>query len=506
MSKKTYERNDFSYLENASLHDASLQDASVDTIHDDIITDHRGIGDSICASSNHKEYEEKFITVSVLSKMVQNTLESQYRELNVEGEISGFILHSSGHMYFSLKDDNAVIDCVFWRGGKVNFKPEDGMKIQCKARMSTYGMRSKYQLIILTMRVAGVGDLFRIIQERKKKLMKEGLFDRKRPISKFPMIIGVITSPTGAVIRDILIRLKERFVRDLVIYPAKVQGDGADIEVCNGIKFLNNKFKDMCGDIFRNQGISVNLSNTVIIVARGGGSVEDLSIFSEENVVRAISTSEVPIISAVGHETDFGLSDFAADLRAPTPTAAAEIVAPLLIDVKNYVNDIMLNIKNQMLNNMNERNHRLNFLTKSLRNFEYIVNGYVYRYDEKSQRLKNAMSMLIEKKMNVIKMVKKPTQYVLSAMNRLQNVGNRLNSVKCDNAIFYNEQRLSRASDKIQSLSYENVLKRGFCVVESDGMLVKTAKEAENLDNFDVVFADGKVNVDVVKKGGLIKG
>ncbi|MGI9506109.1 MAG: exodeoxyribonuclease VII large subunit, partial [Geminicoccaceae bacterium] len=261
-------------------------------------------------------------TVSELSGALKRTIEDAYGYVRVRGEISGFKRAASGHLYFALKDERALIDSVCWRGtaGKLGFQPEDGLEVIASGRITTYAGRSKYQIVVDRLEPAGAGALMALLEERKKKLAAEGLFDvdRKRGLPFLPDVIGVVTSPTGAVIKDILHRLSERFPRHVLLWPVAVQGEKAKDEVTAAIEGFNRL--PAGGTIPRPD---------VLIVARGGGSLEDLWTFNEENVVRAAAASTIPLISAVGHETDTTLIDLAADHRTPTPTAAAELAVPV---------------------------------------------------------------------------------------------------------------------------------------------------------------------------------
>ncbi|MBM3521446.1 MAG: exodeoxyribonuclease VII large subunit, partial [Alphaproteobacteria bacterium] len=262
------------------------------------------------------------LTVSELSGAIKRTLEEGFERVRVRGELSGFKRHTSGHLYFALKDADALIDGVVWRGqaARLAIKPEDGLEVICTGRVTTYGARSKYQLIVDQMELAGEGALLKMIEERRKRLAAEGLFDeqRKKALPFLPDVIGVVTSPTGAVIRDILHRLADRFPRHVLVWPVAVQGEGAAQQVAEAIRGFNALAPG--GAVPRPD---------VLIVARGGGSLEDLMAFNEEIVVRAAAASAIPLISAVGHETDTTLLDFAASRRAPTPTAAAEMAVPV---------------------------------------------------------------------------------------------------------------------------------------------------------------------------------
>src|SRR6185436_14985481 len=262
-------------------------------------------------------------TVSELSAALKRTVEDAYGYVRVRGEVSGYKgPHGSGHCYFALKDEGAKIEAVIWRltFGRMKLKPEEGLEVIVTGRLTTYPNRSSYQIIVDTLEPAGLGALMALLEERKKKLAAEGLFDeaRKQLLPFLPEVIGVITSPTGAVIRDILHRLADRFPRRVIVWPVKVQGDGSAEQVAAAIRGFNALPEG--GRIPRPD---------LLIVARGGGSLEDLWSFNEEIVVRAAAESMIPLISAVGHETDITLIDFAADKRAPTPTAAAEMAVPV---------------------------------------------------------------------------------------------------------------------------------------------------------------------------------
>jgi len=270
-------------------------------------------------------------TVSELSSALKRTVEDQFGHVRVRGEITGFRgPHSSGHCYFSLKDESAKIEAVIWKGvhGRMRFRPQEGLEVIATGKLTTYPNSSKYQIVIEALEPAGIGALMALMEERKKKLGAEGLFDaaRKQLLPWLPEVIGVVTSPTGAVIRDILHRLEDRFPRRVLVWPVKVQGDGSAEQVAAAIRGFNALPDD--GPIPRPD---------VLIVARGGGSLEDLWSFNEEIVVRAAADSLIPLISAVGHETDVTLIDFAADKRAPTPTAAAEMAVPVRSELMQEV-------------------------------------------------------------------------------------------------------------------------------------------------------------------------
>jgi exodeoxyribonuclease VII large subunit len=273
-------------------------------------------------------------TVSEISHAVKRMVEDEFGHVRVRGEISGFRgVHSSGHAYFTLKDENAVIDAVIWKTGyaRLTFKPQEGLEVIATGRLTTFPKSSKYQIVIDNIEPAGAGALMALLDERRRKLTAEGLFakERKRPLPYLPRVIGVITSPTGAVIRDILHRLNDRFPSHVLVWPVRVQGETCAPEVVNAIEGFNALLPG--GRIPRPE---------LLIVARGGGSIEDLWGFNEEAVVRAVAASDIPVISAVGHETDTTLVDYASDMRAPTPTAAAEAAVPVRAELIGYVDDL----------------------------------------------------------------------------------------------------------------------------------------------------------------------
>ncbi len=275
------------------------------------------------------------LTVSELSAALRRTVEDTYGHVRVRGEISGYRgPHSSGHAYFALKDEGARIDAVIWKTafGRMRIRPEEGLEVIATGRLTTYPGRSSYQIVIESLEPAGLGALMALLEQRKRKLAAEGLFDesRKQRLPYLPTVIGVVTSPTGAVIRDILHRLAERFPRHVVVWPVRVQGDGAAEEIAAAIRGFNALAGD--GPVPRPD---------LLIVARGGGSIEDLWSFNEEIVVRAAADSVIPLISAVGHETDVTLIDFVSDRRAPTPTAAAEIAVPVRSDMIGRIDGLV---------------------------------------------------------------------------------------------------------------------------------------------------------------------
>ncbi len=335
------------------------------------------------ARANIHEY-----TVSELSGALKTTVEERFGHVRVRGELSGIRLHArSGHLYGSLKDEKAVLDIVCWRGTvqRLAFKPEDGLEVVATGRLTTYAARSKYQLVIERLEPAGIGALMALLEERKRKLAAEGLFDaaRKRPIPFLPEVIGIVTSPTGAVIRDILHRLAERFPRRVLLWPVLVQGEGAAEQVAEAVRGFNEL--SAAGRLPRLD---------VLIVARGGGSIEDLWPFNEEAVVRAVAASRIPVISAVGHETDTTLIDLAADRRAPTPTAAAEMAVPVRRELLERVASLGLRLDRALWRQADRARERLRQLYRHLARPQELLVVPRQRLDELDDRLPRALHAL----------------------------------------------------------------------------------------------------------------
>lgn len=335
---------------------------------------------------------DKVFSVSEINSLLKDMLESSFPQICIEGEISNYRPNSSGHLYFTLKDEASQISAVMFRSAAahIDFVPKDGTKVQCTGRLTVYPARGNYQILITRMTVSGEGAILKMIEERKRRLAAEGLFDeaKKRPLPPFPQTIGIITSPTGAALRDILqiMRRRNKCV-SAIVFPALVQGDGAAESIVHQIKNANALKK--CD---------------ALIVGRGGGSLEDLLPFSDENVVRAIAESEIPVISAVGHEIDWALSDFAADKRAPTPSAAAELAVPQLSDILNmilfYKNELHQNIDSHvknaklMIQSFSPENLELKFRSIEqplLQRFDYMKDEI---YDGMVQKIRDARVLI----------------------------------------------------------------------------------------------------------------
>jgi len=438
-------------------------------------------------------------SVTELSTALKNTIEEKFGYVRIKGELSGINNHSSGHIYLTLKDENAVINGIIWRSSvaKIKIRPEEGLEVICTGKISTgynpgrYAGRSNYQITIDTMKPAGAGALMAILEERKEKLKSEGLFEihHKKSIPKYPSTIGVITSPTGAVLQDIKHRVSERFPCNIILWPVPVQGNDAAELIENAIRGFNK--------IDKTSKIS---KPEVLILARGGGSIEDLWCFNEERIVRAVFDSSIPLISAVGHETDTTLVDYVSDIRAPTPTAAAEIATPS---------------KNILFTELNENENRLNYSVKNLVNIarERILSVQKLFPDHKDlfnlklnelnnlkQRLPSSLKIFIQKEisnfqnsgsklnLNILK------EKIRNNQNSLLGISNQFLNNNKNNFTSYSN-RVNSASKLLESLSYKSVIKRGFAVIRNSSNKVVSKKTD--------IIRDNKLSIET--KFGIIK-
>lgn len=442
-------------------------------------------------SSNLPEY-----SVSELSGALKRSVEDQFGYVRVRAELSGVKRAASGHLYFALKDDKSVLDGVCWRGQaqRLSFEPEDGLEVVCSGKLTTYAARSKYQMVVDTMEPAGAGALMALLEERKKKLAAEGLFseERKQAIPFLPKVIGVITSPTGAVIRDILHRLNDRFPRHVMVWPVKVQGQGAAHEIAAAIDGFNAI-----------EGTADMPRPDVLIVARGGGSIEDLWSFNEEEVVRAAANSVIPLISAVGHETDTTLIDFASDLRAPTPTGAAEMTVPVRDELVLGVGDLARRLNLQKTVIIQSRGDMVDGLARALPTPADLVGLSQQRFDDMSERLPKALFAVVQqKRVDMNRAVGGLTlgrlKQVLDYRTReLHTTGQRLTPA-VDRTILTFKDRVIGASRMLESLSFKRVLERGYAVIETKaGKLVGGREDLSIGDDVAIRFADGNVSAKI---------
>ncbi|MBV9347634.1 MAG: exodeoxyribonuclease VII large subunit [Pseudolabrys sp.] len=432
-------------------------------------------------------------SVSELSAALKRTVEDAYGYVRVRGEISGFKgPHSSGHCYFSLKDDTAKIDAVVWRAvvGRMRIKPEEGLEVIVTGKLTTYPGRSSYQIVIDTLELAGIGALMKLLEERKKKLAAEGLFDesRKQLLPYLPEVIGVVTSPTGAVIRDILHRLADRFPRRVLVWPVRVQGETSAAEVAAAISGFNALEPN--GRIPRPD---------LMIVARGGGSLEDLWSFNEEIVVRAAAASMIPLISAVGHETDITLIDFAADRRAPTPTAAAEIAVPVRAELLSRITALTARRLACWQRTVAQRRKELQLLSRALPAAEDVLAVPRQRLDSCAERLPRALIANAQiHHRQFTRTASRLTPRLLShRFQRCRDVTGAL----AERARRANLNCIERRANKLTSLgqllsaySYRGVLQRGFALVrDASGGPLHSAAAVTAGARLDIEFADGRI-------------
>ncbi len=398
-------------------------------------------------------------SVSELSGALKRTVEQAFAYVRVRGEISGLKRHSSGHVYLALKDADAVLDAVAWRGTaqRLSVRPEDGMEVICTGRLTTFPGRSKYQMVIEQMELAGEGALLKLLEDRRRRLAAEGLFDadRKRPLPYLPNLIGVITSPTGAVIRDILHRLADRFPRRVLVWPVAVQGAGAAEQVARAVAGFN--------------ALAGADRPDLLIVARGGGSLEDLMAFNEESVVRAVAASTIPVISAVGHETDTTLVDHVADRRAPTPTAAAEMAVPVRLDLLARTGTLGTRLDAAAARMLAERRLRIEGLARGLPDPLSLIETAAQRLDDRAERLGIAIDALLRDRgarvAAAAARIRHPRDQIAEATRHLDREGARLMPA-LGRAVEREGETLARLAQVLESLSPYKVLERGYAVVE----------------------------------------
>jgi exodeoxyribonuclease VII large subunit len=465
------------------------------------------------------------VTVSELSASLKRTVEDAYGYVRVRGEVSGYRgPHASGHVYFALKDEGAKIDAVIWRGsfGRMRIKPEEGLEVIVTGRLTTYPSRSSYQIVVETLEPSGLGALMALLEERKQRLAAEGLFDeaRKQLLPVLPRIIGVVTSPSGAVIRDILHRLADRFPRHVLLWPVKVQGEGSAAEVAAAINGFNALPEVEAPPLPRRPDL--------IIVARGGGSLEDLWSFNEEIVVRAAADSFIPLISAVGHETDVTLIDFAADRRAPTPTAAAEMAVPVRADLLVNVDSLARRALACWRRNQDARRTELRAATRALPNADELLALPRQRLDHAAARLPRALFANTQShhvhysRVGARLNARLLAGHVEHRRERFVGVAHRLRAGLAANIQAYRTRiargtdrvnvlaergaravdvaldrhaaRLDRAAGLLAAFSYRGVLARGFALVRDDGgRPLRTAGAVSTGMRLDIEFSDGRV-------------
>ena len=479
-------------------------------------------------------------SVSEISGAVKKAIEGGFSHVRVRGEVGRVSRPASGHIYMDLKDDRSVLAGVIWKGRAQGLatRPEEGMEVIATGKLTTFPGQSKYQMIIEDVAPAGAGALMAMLEKRKAQLASEGLFDpeRKKELPYLPEVIGVVTSPSGAVIRDILHRLRDRFPRKVLVWPVAVQGQRCAPEVANAIRGFNAMTPG--GALPRPD---------LIIVARGGGSLEDLWGFNEEIVARAAVASDIPLISAVGHETDTTLIDFVSDMRAPTPTAAAEMAVPVRLDLMAWVDQQGARLSASLSNGLSQRQQRLRDLSRGLPQKDSLLDGPRQRFDTWAERLPVALRQAVARKELALSRASGALRPSIlrgrldRANDRLQNAARGLNADVVARDIARKSDRLTQVARGLRSdvisrditrkldrldamtarlaaraqsdqaarlarldgldrlretLGYQATLERGYAVVRADGAVVTSAQAAKKAASLEIQFADGRLPLD----------
>lgn len=462
-------------------------------------------------------------TVSEISGEVKRTLEGTFGRVRIRGEVGRVFKARSGHLYYDIKDDRNVLACTTWKGqvAALSVVPEEGLEVVVTGRLTSFGAQSKYNLNVDEVAVAGQGALMALLEKRRKQLAEEGLFDpgRKKPLPYLPEIIGVVTSPSGAVIRDILHRLRDRFPRKVLIWPVAVQGANCAVEVTRAINGFNAF----------SPGGSLPRPD-LIIVARGGGSIEDLWGFNEEPVARAAAASTIPLISAVGHETDTTLIDHVSDKRAPTPTAAAEMAVPVRLELMAWLDGQDARLTHALTSGISTRGQRLRDLSRALPRVDTLLDSPRQRLDTWAERLPAALIRSVQGRR--VKLYEaagalRPAllrRAVDGDRQRLESISARLNLRALQADTSRKAQELDRLSNRFsdvatrqidrwrdrlvaadrlrETLSYKATLKRGYAVVRGDGAVVMLKQAAAKAAALEIEFSDGRLTLDRAGKPG----
>lgn len=412
-----------------------------------------------------------YITVTQLTRYIKYKIDNDQNLMKIylKGEISNFKAHTRGHLYFTIKDENTRINAIMFstNASKLKITPVDGMKVLVTGRISVYESTGSYQIYVDSLEEDGLGNLYVAFEQLKKKLELEGLFDasKKKAIPKMPSRIGIITAPTGAAIKDILSTLKRRWpIAETILFPSLVQGAEA------------------ASDIVKNIELSKKYNLDLLIVGRGGGSIEDLWCFNEEIVARAIYDLDIPVISAVGHEIDFTISDFVADLRAPTPTGAAEMAVPNINDVINYLKQLEIRIINSIVNTIKINKETLNKISDS-----YVLKNPMTMYQIKEEKFDNLFERLITSYKNVIS----------NNNNKIMLLENKLNNGIINN-LNNNKNRYLNVISKLEVLNPLNTIKRGYSITTKDGKVLSSKKDVKKSDILEIELADGSINASVL--------
>lgn len=434
-------------------------------------------------------------SVFEITRHLRQVIESSIDALYVKGEISNFVHHSSGHIYFNLKDEYATLRCTFFRNSnyQIGFKPADGQSVVCFGRLTLYEKGGSYNLNVSSMLQAGLGEMQARIDALKKKLQTEGLFDsiHKKPLPKYPETIGIVTSPTGAALQDISNILNRRYPVQAFVFPATVQGNEAAKTLIQGIRYFNEV-----------QPVDL------IILTRGGGSQEDLFCFNDESLARAIFASRIPIISAVGHEIDFSISDFVADLRAPTPSAAAEIAVPNRTDLLTYLASIEQRLRMAARNSTTEGKHAVSELWMQLSKYhpQRLWQDYQQRFDMAELALTNIKHLIREPQISLQRLeqrLQSSMEYrilgsIEGGKQQLLNKANSMRMIK-DKYISDKNLELSAKAGLLAQLAPDTMLKKGWALAIKDGKAVKSIKDLAPGDVLQLMVSDGSQKVVVAE-------
>ncbi len=435
-----------------------------------------------------QKQEPQILSVSDVNRAVKSSLEGQFRLLWVKGEISNFKPHTSGHFYFSLKDSKSQINAVMFRGFNqgLKFRPKDGMEVVVRGKISVYEPRGNYQIFCELMEPVGAGAMQLAFEQLKKKLELEGLFDkaRKRPIPPMPRHVAVVTSPTGAAIRDILNILGRRFKGlRVTVVPTVVQGDSAAPQIVKAIE-LAQKMNDI----------------DVMIVGRGGGSIEDMWCFNDERVARAIASARVPVISAVGHEIDFTIADFVADLRAPTPSAAAELVCRNAAEIGERIGVLDKRLAKSLNHTVQILKHRLVGFSKRLIDPKRRLQDLSMRADELSQRLEAAVARYISDRDQDVKLLRarlpSPEEFILRQRQEVDILRTRLEAHTL-RALDMKQNKWARLSSLLDAVSPLKVVERGYSITRKNNQLIKSAADLAVGDKVEITFAKGRAEAKI---------
>lgn len=437
---------------------------------------------------------DNYITVTQLTRYIKYKIDndSNLDRVCLKGEISNFKAHSRGHLYFTIKDENTRINAVMFGGNasKLKFTPMDGSKVLIIGKVSVYEATGGYQIYVTDMIEDGIGNLYIEFEKLKKKLELEGLFDptKKKKIPKIPKKIGIITAPTGAAIKDILSTIKRRWpIAETILFPSLVQG------------------KEAAEDIVKNINLTKNFDLDVLIIGRGGGSIEDMWCFNEEIVARAIYALEIPVISAVGHEIDFTICDFVSDLRAPTPTGAAEMAVPNISDFYNYLNQIYIRLNKSTINIIENKKEKLNNLKNS-----YVLKNPLNIYESKEQKFDNLLERLELNIINIINLNKDrlhnlKSNYILNNpeliyKNKLDQYNNIMDKLKINikNNLNNNANKYLLLINKLETLNPLSTIKRGYSITRKNNKVISSIKDVKKDDLLNIELTDGMIETKVI--------